>query len=222
VQVGHPGNVLATVDLVRLYLSSLYVGDRAEDLVRQVGAGGRVAVVANAMDADPDRTAGVRRELRELAGLGLDPTELDLRAHDEHSLTAELAGYAGLWVRGGNTFLLREAMARSALDEVLPGLLERDEIAYAGWSAGACVLAPTLRGIELCDDPAEVKRLWGTPARYDGLDVVEVVVVPHVGTDPCADETIRRYDADGTPYLPLCDGEVVVVDGDGPAVSLQL
>jgi dipeptidase E len=207
---------------MRLYLSSLYVGNRARELVRQVGAGGRVAVVANAMDAAEDRAVEVRRELDELAGLGLDPVELDLRSHDPASTARFLADCAGVWVRGGNTFVLREAMARSGLDVLLPGLLAADAIAYAGWSAGACVLGPTLRGIELCDDPGEVEREYGVPARYDGLGVFDVVVVPHVGTDACVEETISRYLADGTPYLPLHDGEAVVVDGDPREVSLQL
>jgi dipeptidase E len=207
---------------MRLYLSSLYAGSRGDELVRQVGAGGRVAVVANAMDGEPARADELRRELDELTGLGLDPVQLDLRDHDRASTESFLAGCAGLWVRGGNTFVLRAAMASSGLDELLPGLLERDAIAYAGWSAGGCVLAPSLDGVELCDDPRAVERVYGVPARWDALGVVDVVVVPHVGTDTCVDETIRRYDADGTAYLPLRDGEAVALDGEPAAVRAEL
>lgn len=207
---------------MRLYLSSLYAGDRGAELVRQVGAGGRVAVVGNAMDGEPTRTADVDRELDELAGLGLDPVEIDLRAQDRGSTARFLDDCAGLWVRGGNTFVLREALARSGLDVLLPDLLARDALAYAGWSAGACILAPTLDGIELCDDPAAVTAVYGVPARWDALGVVDVVVVPHVGSDDCVTETIRRYDADGTPYLPLRDGEAVVLDGDPAQVRAEL
>jgi dipeptidase E len=207
---------------MRLYLSSLDVGDRADELVRQVGVGGRVAVVANAMDGEPSRDDELRHELDELTGLGLDPVEVDLRDHDRASTESFLAGCAGLWVRGGNTFVLRAAMARSGLDELLPDLLARDALGYAGWSAGACVLAPSLDGIELCDDPIAVPRVYGVPARWDGLGVVDVTVVPHVGSDPCVAETIRRYDADGTAYLPLRDGEAVVLDGDPDGVRAEL
>jgi dipeptidase E len=201
-------------------MSSLDVGSGGDDLVRQVGAGGRVAVVANAMDRNPQRAGDLQRELDGLTALALAPVELDLRQHDPSSLAAFLEDCAGLWVAGGNTFLLREAMARSGLDLLLPDLLDRDAIAYAGWSAGCCILAPSLRGVELCDDPAEVEREYGAPARYDGLGVLDVMVVPHVGSDACVDDTIRRYDADGTPYLPLRDGEVLVVDGDPASLAL--
>lgn len=200
-------------------MSSLYVGGRGDDLVRQVGAGRRVAVVANAMDRDRQRGRELQREIDELTTLGLAPVELDLRRHDPSSLESFLAGCAGLWVPGGNTFLLREAMARSGLDLLLPDLLDRDAIAYAGWSAGCCVLAPSLRGIELCDDPREVEREYGAPARYDGLGVLDVMVVPHAGSDECVDQTIRRYDADGTTYVPLRDGEVLLVDGDPASLA---
>jgi dipeptidase E len=207
---------------VRLYLSSLYVGSGGADLVRQVGAGGRVAVVANAMDGEPTRDRELRRELDELTGLGLAPVELDLRVHDRASTASFLAGCAGLWVRGGNTFVLREAIARSGLDVLLPDLLERDALAYAGWSAGACVLAPSLAGVELGDDPGAVDRVYGVPARWDALGVVDVLVVPHVGTDPSVDETIRRCESDGTTYLPLRDGEAVALDGAPDEVRAEL
>lgn len=203
---------------MRLYLSSVFVGDRAGDLVRQVGDGGRVAVVANACDGYPDRADDVQRELAELAGLGLRPVELDLREHDQRSLEDLLGRCDGVWVRGGNTFVLREAMARSRFDVVLPELLREDAIAYGGYSAGCCVLGPSLAGIELCDPPEEVQEVFGVEARYDGLGVLDCTVVPHVGSPgrdgELVDETIALYRRDGTPFVPLRDGEVVVVDGD--------
>lgn len=208
---------------MRLYLSSVFVGDRADDLVRQVGAGGRVAVVANACDAFEDRADHLHRELEELSELGLRPVEVDLREHDRRTLEEKLVECDGVWVRGGNTFVLREAMARSGCDVLLPDLLRRDAIAYGGYSAGCCVLGPSLRGIELCDPPEEVRQVFGVAARYDGLGVLDFTVVPHVGTPgrdgELIDETIAEYRRDGTPFLPLHDGEVLVVDGDPAEVS---
>jgi dipeptidase E len=60
--------------------------------------------------------------------------------------------------------------------------------------------------------------VFGVEARYDGLGVLDCTVVPHVGSagrdGELVDETIALYRRDGTPFVPLCDGEVVVVDGD--------
>ena len=208
---------------MRLYLSSVFVGDRPDELIRQVGAGGRVAVVANACDAYPDRADDAHRELEELGELGLRPVEVDLRDHDRRTLQEKLVGFDGVWVRGGNTFVLREAMARSGFDVLLPDLLRRDEIAYGGYCAGCYVLGPSLRGIELCDPPAEVRQVFGVDERYDGLGVLDFTVVPHVGTPgpegELIDETLALYRRTRTPFVPLRDGQVLVVDGDPAEVS---
>ncbi len=43
-------------------------------------------------------------------------------------------------------------MADTGMDAFLVDLIEWDEIVYAGYSAGACVLAPDFRGLEEVDD----------------------------------------------------------------------
>jgi dipeptidase E len=70
-----------------MYLSSFRMGDRPECLVELIDPGRPAAVIANAMDAEPeeDRTVGVRRELSALAELGIEAEELDLRAYFGHS-----------------------------------------------------------------------------------------------------------------------------------------
>ena len=50
---------------------------------------------------------------------------------------------------------------------------------YGGFSAGSCVLAPTLRGLDLCDPPDTCLATYGQ-VRYDGLGVLDRPVVPHV------------------------------------------
>jgi dipeptidase E len=65
---------------MRLYLSSLRLGDHPEQLVRLAGAGGRAAVIANAMDGATEavRRQSVELELREPAGPGFTAEEVDL------------------------------------------------------------------------------------------------------------------------------------------------
>jgi dipeptidase E len=143
---------------VRLYLSSFRLGDHPERLVAMVPEPRRIAVICNAIDNEPDERPGkVAAEIGWLRDLGLDPTEVDLRTDDP----AGLAAYQAVWVRGGNVFVLREAMRRGGADEILTDLIRTDKIVYAGYSAGPCVLAPSLRGLELCDDiTAVVEPIW--------------------------------------------------------------
>lgn len=206
---------------MRLYLSSFRVGDHPERLLRLIRQPGRVVVVANAMDgAPPDvRGAAVELELDNLAAIGLDAAELDLREHDPEALDDELEDVEALWVRGGNVFTLRHAMGRSGLDRLLPGLLSDDALVYAGYSAGPCVLAPSLRGLEHCDDAGEVRRLYGAEPVFEGLGVLDFAFVPHVDSDGHPEsellgEVARRYADAGVPHRTLRDGQALVVDGE--------
>jgi dipeptidase E len=208
---------------VRLYLSSFRMGDHPERLLALIDQDSRRAVViANAVDdAPPDvRRAEVELELAALAGLGLDATELDLRDYFGHPqlLRRDLAGIGMAWLRGGNVFLLRYALARSGADAVLAGLLATDALVYAGYSAGPCVLSPSLRGLELVDDPGVVTRAYGCPPVWDGLALLTEAFVPHYRS-PGHPETaaielvVARYRAEGVPYRALHDGQALLING---------
>jgi dipeptidase E len=208
---------------VRLYLSSFRMGDHPEHLTALVGAGGRRAVViANAMDDAPAdvRRGGVERELAALTDLGFDPVELDLRDYfgQERRLRRDLAGVALAWLRGGNVFMLRFALFRSAGDVVLGDLLAADALVYAGYSAGGCVLSSTLRGLELVDDAGAVMRIYGSQPVWDGLALLSEAFLPHYQSPghpetAAIDLVAARYQAAGAGYRPLRDGQALLING---------
>lgn len=212
---------------MRLYLSSFRIGDHPDVLTRLAGrdTSGRpqALVVANAIDAaDPaDRAQRVGEELARLTALGLAAAELDLRNHradDDSALTAALSACDLLWLRGGNVFLLRHAMATSGLDRLVPELLADDALVVGGYSAGPCVLGSDLSALAACDPPGEVTELYGVPARSDGLAVLPVPVVPHLDTpdhfeSAVLEQVAERHRAAGQEFLGLRDGDVYVVDG---------
>jgi dipeptidase E len=211
---------------VRLYLSSFRLGDHPEHLVRLVGPGARVAAISNAADpvdahTEAGRREAVRAELDALESLGLTADALDLRnfADDPAGVRQALEPYAGVWLRGGNAFMLRAVMRRSGADTVLADLVRQDALVYAGYSAGPCVLAPSLRGLEHCDDPGAVERAYGSPPVWDGLGLIDYAFVPHVDS-PGHPETeqmafvVEHYRHHGVPHRTLRDGQALVVDGD--------
>lgn len=213
---------------MRLYLSSFRLGTAPEHLVRLVGPGRRVAVIANAVD---DEDASVRRdkaadEVRALVRLGLTAEELDLRDHvgeGPAALLGTMTGYDGLWVRGGNVFVLRAAMAACGVDTVIPGLLADDRLVYAGYSAGPCVLAPSLAGLESVDDPDAAVRAYGRAAPTSGLGVLDFAVVPHceAPTHPeslALEAVATAYASAGVAHVRLRDGEALVVEGPTSSV----
>lgn len=133
---------------MRLYLSSFRLGCCPERLVALAGVGRRLAVVANAMDAQPadERRVGVAREVAALTPLGFAVDELDLREVTPASAADALARFDVVWLRGGNVFVLADALEASGVGAALVERLAADTIVYAGDSAGPCVLAPTLDG----------------------------------------------------------------------------
>ncbi|HZQ81491.1 MAG TPA: Type 1 glutamine amidotransferase-like domain-containing protein [Gaiellaceae bacterium] len=194
---------------MRLFLASAGVRGRVHELTELVGAGARVAVSANALDlvvSEAERAVWLDRELAALAGAGLVPRELDLRVAD----TDGLADADMLWATGGNAFVLRKALRRSGIDDVLLARLRDGSLAYGGSSAGACICGPTLRGIELIDDASAD----GEPL-FTGLGLVDFCIAPHFEAEGEAGETIARlvehYQLTGTPYRALRDGQAIVV-----------
>ncbi|MGV9413356.1 Type 1 glutamine amidotransferase-like domain-containing protein [Nocardia sp. NPDC003693] len=206
---------------MRLFLSSYRFGAHADRLLAMIGAPGRVAVIANACDAWPSAwQSAVTSDLVPLRRMGFVPEVVDLRDYVGRTTALErtLTGFPLVWVRGGNTFVLRAQFARSGADVVLTRLLERDALVYAGYSAGACVLTPDLHGLESMDDPEEVRTACGVEPRWDGLGLVDRPIVPHLDspTDPegLSRKLAREYLAAGTPHWALTDDHVVLVDGD--------
>lgn len=210
---------------MRLYLSSYRFGSAADRLLALVPAGARVAVVSNALDLIPYESRrsyarNIHDPLADLADMGFSPFDLDLRRWfgDAAGLERELADVGLVWAVGGNTFLLRRAVAHSGLDAILQRRLAEDSLAYGGWSAGACIAGPTLRGIDLMDEPDAVADGYDPVPIYEGLGLVDFVIVPHFDSDhpeaAAAAISAAWLESQGLAHRTLRDGEAIVRAGD--------
>lgn len=207
---------------MRLYLSSYKLGNKPEEMLPLISGNKRTAIIANAQDSKSveSRTERVQQEIESLTSLGLQPEELDLR--DYFGKTAELADklndYGYIWVRGGNVFLLRKAYKQSGFDNLIVELLKKDKVAYGGFSAGVCVLAPSLRGIELVDPKDEIAEGYDKEVIWSGLGLLDYAVAPHYRSDHPESEDIEKcveyFKANNIPYKTLRDGEAIVINGD--------
>ena len=204
---------------MKLYASSYGLGAEPQKLQALFPPAAAVAVVTNALDFSSDlprRASALRREIGDLATIGLIADELDLRNYfgRKQALDEQLARYAGVWVVGGNTFILRRAMRYSGFDELLTRRAR--DFVYAGYSAGSCVLAPTLRGIELIDPPDEVPEGYAPEILWDGLGLLDYSIAPHFRSphpDFARVELVVEYFIQqGVPYRALRDGDAIVVE----------
>lgn len=207
---------------MRLYLSSFRLGSCPQRLVHLTRGGTRAIVIANATDVYPAeaRSEAVARELDALTDLGFRAEELDLRDYfDGRSPHDDLRRADVVWVRGGDVFTLRYSLARSGADRVLTQLIQDDMVAYGGYSAGVCVLASTLRGLEDVDDLSMLRGLYDADPIWDGLGLLDYSMVPHVESpdhpeSEACERLATRYQNAGTPHRTLRDGDVLVIDGD--------
>jgi dipeptidase E len=202
---------------MRLYLSSMDFGTHPERLVALAGRGARVAIVMNALDNFPDERAHFLATGKQaLEHLGFVANELDLRNYfDAPGRLAQALESTGLiWVNGGNTFLLRSAMVRSGFDAVVRALLDIDQLAYGGFSAGVCAITPSLRGIEFLDDPDALADGYSREPIWDGLALIDYHVAVHyrTGEREPIQQTVRYYREHNMPYVALRDGEVLIVE----------
>ncbi len=68
-------------------------------------------------------------------------------------------------------------METSGLDKILVELLKKDKILYGGWSAGAMIMAPDLRGPDWSeeDKPDVVPAGYDAKAIWQGLNLIRFI-----------------------------------------------
>jgi len=205
---------------MRFYLSSYKLGNEIDKLKELIPTNNKkTAYISNALDFSNDlerRGKSEQSDIDELSILGLDVELVDLRDYfgRQDELEKKLSEFGVIWVRGGNVFVLREAMKRSGFDVILKSLVQKEGILYGGYSAGVCVLAPTLRGIELVDDPHMKPYGDDSETIFEGLDIIDYSIVPHYRLDHPESEkmevVVEYMKKNKIPFKTLRDGEVIV------------
>lgn len=202
---------------MKLFLSSFRLGDDPQKLSDLFLRNKKVAVIANAVDhaTDAERDERVTYEMNALRSIGLEPEELDLRKYflDNSALATDVSKFGGVWLRGGNSFVLRKAMAYSGFDAYVLSMKANPDFVYAGYSAGVCVCGPTLHGVELCDDPHALPIDYHPEIIWEGLGLISYSVAPHYRSDhpesALIEQVVEYYQQNHIPYVPLADGEFI-------------
>ncbi len=206
---------------MRLFLSSENLGNYQDEFLKLVGPNKRLAFVENAKDDwdEKDRSEKVKEHLEQFKGVGFDAFELDLRDYfgKQKQLKKLLSKCGGIFVAGGNTFILTRAFRYSGLDKILYDSVRKNEIAFGGSSAGSIIATPSLHGSELGDFPEVTPKGYKDEVIWDGLDFVNFYVIPHYKSSWFGVEAEAMLDymkTNAMNYKTLMDGQVFLLNGD--------
>jgi dipeptidase E len=209
---------------MRLYLSSFRLGNHPQKLVDLVKGNKRAVVIINACDhlSDEERLIRVQQEFAALQSLNFSSTEIDLRCYfnnqqKQTELYDLLAGCGLIWVRGGNSFVLRRALKMSNFDRMLIDFLDRDAIVYGGFSAGMVMLTPSLYGVDLVDDPKIIPIGYVPTIIWECLGLIPYAIAPHFKSghpeSAATDNLVQFYIENHMVFKTLHDGEAIVING---------
>lgn len=208
---------------MKFYLSSYKIGNEVSKLKELLKTGNKkTAYISNALDYSNDlerRKKSEQSDIEELKKLDLNVELLDLRDYFNKSkeLEEKISKFDVIWVRGGNLFVLRQAMKLSGFDNILKKLIKKNDILYGGYSAGVCVLAPTLKGMELMDD-LNATNPYGNQSEiiWDGLGILDYSVIPHYESNHPESEDAKKvveYMIENKIlFKVLKDGEVIIIE----------
>lgn len=203
---------------MKFYLSSFKIGNEPEKLRGLFSKKKKIAYIANALDSKKITkdwlTQHIQSDMQALKNLGLEVEQIDLRNFfdREEALQDKIDKFGGVWISGGNVFILRQAMRLSGFDKILKSV--NPDFVYGGYSAAACVLSPNLDAYKIVDDSNDLPYEEQREIIWDGLEYVSYAFLPHYDSDHSESENIRKeiqYCIEKKiPFIALRDGEVII------------
>lgn len=165
---------------------------------------------------EKEKQQGIQEDVKELEDLGFDVTVISLKDYfyNKEELRRKLDKFNAFYVIGGNTFALRQAMFLSGFDEYLKSIKDNPNYLYAGYSAGICVLAKDMHGLEVCDDPNI--NPYGIETIWEGLGYFDYIFLPHYKSNhketKLIDDSVEYCNKNNIKYRTLRDGDVIIED----------
>lgn len=204
---------------MNLYLSSYKLGNEIAYLKKWIRENNnKILLIKNARDLKEQNSKEqdmIEQDIRMLEEIGFSVTILDLKKYFNKSIELNKLidnNYNAFYVIGGNVFALRQAMKLSGFDIYLKKNCNNDNLLYMGYSAGICVLSPSLKGLELVDK--EVNPYNSDEIIYEGIGLIDYSIAPHYKSEHKesqeVDRVVEYFNNNKVRYRALRDGEVII------------
>lgn len=201
-----------------LYLSSYKLGNKKKELKKWITENNnKICLIPNSKDfslGNYEDRPSIQFDIQELTELGFNVTIVSLKDYfgKKKELFEKLKEFNAFYVIGGNVFILRQAMYLSGFDEYLEAIKNNKNYLYAGYSAGICVLAKDLHGLDVCDNPTI--NPYGIDTMWNGLGYFDYIFLPHYKSDhketKLIDDSVDYCNINNIKYKTLHDGDVII------------
>lgn len=203
---------------MKLYLSSYKLGNNEEELKNWIKQNGsEIILIPNSRDVFEEserKRNGIDKDIEMLERVGFNVKEVSLINYFDNyiKLKKDFEPYRAFFAIGGNTFALRKAMQLSGFDKFLKEISSKENYLYAGYSAGICVLANNLRGLELVDEP--INPYNKDEISYEGIGLIDYLPIPHYKSNhpesELVEDAVIYCKENGLKYKTLSDGDVIL------------
>jgi dipeptidase E len=208
---------------MKYYLSSFRLGNETARLKALIsGTNQKFGYIPNALDfvgVDLKRKeAHIASDMADLQSHGAQVELLDLKDYfgKFDKLKHKIQSLGGVYVSGGNTFVLRQAYQLSSLDRLISDWQGSENFLYVGYSAGVCVLTPSLKPYAITDDANNFPYPQIKDQIWDGLGILNFAFEPHYDSDhpesKSTDLEIKYCIDNKILFQAYRDGEVLIIE----------
>ena len=160
-------------------------------------------------------TGYIDEGIKMLETLGYNVEIVDITKFDEVYLQDKILNAKCICISGGNTFYLLQEINKKNLKKILVKRIKEGAF-YIGESAGAIIMSENIEFNQIMDDKTIASEL----DNYEGLNVFDHYVLPHIGEYPfeeTAQKTLDTYQ-DKIPLVPINNNQAILVDNNGYTV----
>ena len=197
----------------QLFLSSAsdYVMD---DLIKKLPKSPNelnVAFINTAAEVEQGDHWWVRDEKNKLLEVGFNVDEFSITGMNKEEIEKRFENKQIIYFCGGNTFYLLDQVIKTGCDEIIKEKINNGVI-YIGSSAGSMIVGTRIDLVSTIDDKSKAPDLKST-----GLDIIDLSILPHWGSDIFHDEYIQGIESmytEGVKILPLTNQQYLWINND--------
>ncbi len=187
----------------------------AKDVAERIGKKGlKLLFVITASEPKKDNDLSWQdKDRNALVEAGFDVEDYTFTGKTKVDIENKLDQIDVLYVSGGNVFYLLQQIQQTGCADVIRNFVNKGKI-YIGTSAGSIVAGPDIYPTYNLDRVEKAPKLKG----YVGLGLVDVVVLPHWGSEHFKDRYLNQrlehtYNMDNKIIL-LTDKQYLLVEND--------